>query len=381
VNAPLIIISPCFPPQRGGLADHTVKLAQGLSASREVSVLTSIGGASGDGFRVCPTVRNWKSPKAVLRAVGQLPVEAKILWQYVPHMYGHGGVNPGLAVVMRALRRQGRAQCLIAHEIASALSWRPHWLAYALAHRYQWRHILEHTEGIGISTEAWLEEWCRRAPQTRHKFFLAPSPSNIPVAPVGPDHARGWRQDVGLAEATQVIAYFGTLCRFRQFEWILAAWVQSQAQGRRVGLVAVGDRPAEEVPGELRPLFRPLGYLPAAEVSAALQAVDVLALPFADGVAERRTTFMAGLSHGCAILTTLGPSTGATLRHREFFQGVEADRKEEFVEQLRELLCQDVLRRKLGQAARQAYAQRYDWPKLIETVEEKLARMRRHEPS
>lgn len=375
LNSPLIIISPDCPPRRGGVADHTVELARGLSAGRDVTVLTSVSGAPGNGFRVSPTVSNWQSPKAVLQAISQLPVGAGILWQYVPQMYGRGGANPGLTAVMRALRRAGRIQCLIAHEIAAPLSWWPNRLAYAVAHRYQWRQILKHVDVIGISTEAWLEEWGRRVPGYQPKFFLAPSPSNIPVVAVRPDHVQEWRRKEGLGNATHVVGYFGTLHLSKRFGWILAAWVKSQAGGRRVGLVTMGDRPTQRTPDDLKHLFKPLGYLSASEVSVALQAVDVLALPFADGVAERRTTFMAGLSHGCAIITTIGPDTGHSLRQGKFFRGIEAHQDQEFTEQLLELLEDRALGHKLGQAARQAYEHCYSWPKLVNTMNEQFARV------
>ena len=46
------------------------------------------------------------------------------------------------------------------------------------------------------------------------------------------------------------------------------------------------------------------GQLPATVVSAELAACDVLLMPYLDGASLRRGTLMAGLAHGCAIVTT-----------------------------------------------------------------------------
>jgi glycosyltransferase involved in cell wall biosynthesis len=46
------------------------------------------------------------------------------------------------------------------------------------------------------------------------------------------------------------------------------------------------------------------GYQPETEVSADLAASDLLLMPYEDGASLRRGALMAGLAHGCAIVTT-----------------------------------------------------------------------------
>ena len=121
-------------------------------------------------------------------------------------------------------------------------------------------------------------------------------------------------------------------------------------------------------PPELQALYHPLGYLPADQVSAALQGIDVLALPFVDGVSERRGSFMSGLSHGCAIVTTHGHSTGPTLRNADFFQAVAEGQREAFAHSVTALLKDECAWRQLGQRAEAAYRNRYDWPRLAEII-------------
>jgi glycosyltransferase involved in cell wall biosynthesis len=103
-----------------------------------------------------------------------------------------------------------------------------------------------------------------------------------------------------------------------------------------------------------------------------LHAADVLALPFIDGVSERRTSFMAGLSHGCAVVTTLGHNTGPTLRAADFFASCDATDRAAFVEHVKLLLADDAALQRLRAAAKRAYAERYDWPRAIASLERVL---------
>src|SRR4029077_3814882 len=57
-----------------------------------------------------------------------------------------------------------------------------------------------------------------------------------------------------------------------------------------------------------------LGYVGSADVSTALQACDVAALLYREGVSERNTTLQAALEHGLPVVTTDGPATADSLR-------------------------------------------------------------------
>lgn len=368
-----VVVSPLFPPQPGGLADHTERLAAELGAWAKVTVLTSAGPAAESGrFAVRPAMRDWRDAQALKAALEEASTEGPILWQYVPHMYGRGGVNSAVPAVMAALRACGRRQAVIAHEIAAPFSPWPQRFWYALAHRGQWRQVLRHADRVGISTEAWLEAQRSHTPEFRDKLCLVPSPATIPVASLEEGFAGRWRASRGWPAELPVLGCLGSLCASERFAWVRTAWQQAQQPGRPVGLVTAGQPPA---PGQLsgqEPLACSLGYAPAAEVSRALQMTDVLLLPFLDGASERRTTFMAGLSHGRAIVTTLGHNTGPTLRRADFFRAVDARQEKGFAAVVAELLADGPQRARLGEAGRQAYARDYDWPKVAARVADLL---------
>jgi hypothetical protein len=52
-----------------------------------------------------------------------------------------------------------------------------------------------------------------------------------------------------------------------------------------------------------------LGILPAFQVSLSFRAMDLHLAPFIDGVSTRRGSFLVGMQHGVAGLSTFGPLT------------------------------------------------------------------------
>lgn len=353
----VVIVSPLFPPGHGGLPDHTERLAFELAKHTQVTVLTSLDRQRREPFTVRDTVSRWNDAESLTAQALEAGGEGvTTVWQYVPHMYGRGGVNFAVPRVMGTLRAQGRRQLVIAHEIAAPFGWRPHHAWYALAHRLMWRGVKRHADAVGISTEAWLPA------DGDARFFLAPSPSNVPVLPLPDGHRTAWRAGKRLPGAGPVFAYFGTVSAAKQFDWVLRAWRAARRAAPDTSLVVIGAGPEPAMDAAERAHYRALGYLAADEVSRALQAVDVLVLPFVDGASERRGSFMAGLAHGCCVLSTTGHNTGPTLRRARFLRATPAGAPAAFEAAAAALARDPAPRLELGVAARAAYAEHYDWP-------------------
>jgi len=361
----IVLVSDLLPPKRGGLADHTHRLATELSATHPVSVLTSPGAGPSERYQVRSSIGDWKDLDWIMAELSEYPNDSILLWQYVPHMYGRGGANRNLPRLWRDLKKAGNRQVFIAHEIMADLDWRPSRLWYALQHRRQWRALVDAADAIPISTGRWVEEWSQRLPAMASKFSLLPSPTSIEPIAVGPDHAREWRMARGIAPEARILVYFGTIGPNKQLYWVINAWRAARAAGIPVVLTVIGGAPDLGLPPALREFYRPLGYLPAAEVSAALHASDLLALPFSDGVSERRTTLMAGLSHGLAVATTIGHGTGKELAQANFLGRCHANDEKTFVEMISALLRDDAQRRALAEGGRKANAENYSWPVAI----------------
>jgi glycosyltransferase involved in cell wall biosynthesis len=361
VKPPLVLVSGMHPPQTGGLADHTLELARRLAKHFALRVLTGPDARAQRPYALEARMPHWRSAAAIVQAVRACSDTGPVLWQYVPHMYGRGGVNLALPRAMAALRRLGRRQVVIAHEIQAGWSPWPHRCAYSLAHRWQWHQVVRAADAIGFSTEAWLMRWSAARRATAQRRFLLPSPSNFPVRPVPSRHREDWRRRHGLEPSVDIHATFGASLVAARLDWVLAAWRGTIAGPKPAALVVLGPAPHLASAGVPAALYRAPGFSPPGEVSEALQAADLLLLPFVDGVSERRSTFMAGLSHGCPVVTTVGPSTGPTLRGLRAFAACDRNDRAGWSGLVARLLADSSGRAALAKTGREIYVQEYDW--------------------
>ncbi len=148
-----------------------------------------------------------------------------------------------------------------------------------------------------------------------------PIGSNIAPAPP-PDFNRAqWRERLGIAPDTTLLAYFGFLNESKGATDLMRALREVVTRGLDAKLLMIGGQVGASDPtnvaylAQVKALVNTLGlsenvlwtdYAPAEQVSANLLACDIGVLPYRDGASPRRGSFMAALAHGLPIVTT-GP--------------------------------------------------------------------------
>lgn len=370
---PVVIFSDLLPPKRGGLADHTAALATHLhEAGHQVTVISSVGVGGVTPYMVRPVMDDWRDVALLAAELSAIPADAILLWQYVPHMYGHGGVNSQLPSFMGWLNRMGRRQVVLAHEIAADYSWHPGRFWFAWNHRQQWKKILRFANVIPVSTSRWVEDWSKRRPDVAKKLFTLPSPSSIPRATLPASDRLQWRREHRLPENAKVIAYFGTFNATKGVPWVIDGWRYSLRPNQPVAFVLIGAAPEIPLASDLRALYRPLGYVKPHEVSRALHAADIVALPFIDGVSERRTTVMAALDHGVAVATTTGHNTGSELAKADWLAQVKADDRNGYIRLMQELVHLDEKRNTIAAAGKAHHDREFSWPVVVKRLRERM---------
>jgi glycosyltransferase involved in cell wall biosynthesis len=113
---------------------------------------------------------------------------------------------------------------------------------------------------------------------------------------------------------------------------------------------------------------RATGQLPADEISHHLAACDLLIQPYPDGVSSRRTSFMAGLSHGKPIVTTAGHLTEPFWSQHSAVALAPAGDTRAFVEHVRRLSGDSGGRLRAGREAHQFYQEQFDLSRTIRAL-------------
>lgn len=402
----VIIVCPDYPPRRSGLADHTHRLAHSLSQNEvEVIVVTSrpveeSGPRPPEDAVRTTEVPGWggKGARVLLRVIRRQAPDWVII-QYVPHLYGRGGINLVMPLVWLWQRLRGNRLLLILHELyldfprlrwppdereaattLPSLSWKAAGFSHktsgfvrrgmiflkllvaALGQRLMLRLSLAASCAVAVSTEAWMREIRLLLGRRRVPVIHLPSPSAIDRIPVDRQRAR---TELGFAPEEIVLCSFGTWHVSKMSRRVLNSLAALLSEGKSARLLAIGPESekllalADE---KLCPHILAPGYLDAEAVSRALQASDLFLAPLSDGVSTRRTTVMAALEHGLPVVTTDGRLTDEIFRQSDALRLVPVDDAAAFLAEVRALAEDPSARHALGQRGRQLYEAHFSWP-------------------
>jgi glycosyltransferase involved in cell wall biosynthesis len=195
------------------------------------------------------------------------------------------------------------------------------------------------------------------------------------VIPLGSAVASGQGPVSFFSAGPRAVVHFGTVMPNKGWETLLPAWNLLRAQGCTLALDVPGEletgryayhRRIEKLirqaglPGQVR--F--LGYLPPSGVRRAFaQSCGMAVLPFRGGARLNRSSLVAALAAGLAVVTTRPPQPLEGLRHGKNIWLVEPGDAGALAAGVRRLAEDPRLRRRLQAGARRA-ARRFAWPRI-----------------
>ncbi len=352
------IITGEYPPNDGGVAGHSAVMAAALAGCGE-NVHVWCPGSSGASSDGCVTVhRDLGALRlADLRRVSAaLGGRRRLLVQWVPHAFGRRSLNVAFCRWLLQRRRQGDEIDVIVHEPFLPFAGGVKVRCAAAAHRLMTACVLRSATRVWITIRAWEQYLRPYAPKRDLGFRWLPVPSTIPVVCSTPAQRSGRPGELLIGSLPTGEPYAEQVLRSSILP-LLAA--NPLARLLLIGRRSEAARAALAGEGAVAGRIHATGPVDVAELSRNVAACDVAVQPYADGVCGRRTSAMAFLAHGRALVTTDGRFTEDEWRDHAVAL-LPAATPGGVRQSIEHLMADAAELERLARAGRELYATRFD---------------------
>ena len=309
------LVTPESPPQIGGVADFTRVIATALAAGgHDVHVWSPTPADEIAGVSVHSLHDGYAARRlgALDRALDAFEGPRRLFVQWVPHGYGYNSLNIPFCLWVWRRARLGDVVDLMVHE--PFLPFAPGRLRQnggAIVHRLMLMVMLRAATRVWVSTPSFLPMVRPFGPRKAVPYTWLPIPSPIPRGDTAAD-VRDRRR--ALAGAHPTIGYFGTASPLVTgvLEEVIAGIAKRRPDVKFVllgrGTEGLARTLESKTPGLAQAIVA-RGMRSTDDLSALIQCCDLFVQPYPDGVSARRTTLMALLDHGRAIVASRGIRT------------------------------------------------------------------------
>ena len=370
------IITGEYPPDPGGVSDYTQLVARGLvKASDEVHVWAPgrEGTPSNDEGVSVHRLKERFDPKGLAelsRGLDDVPGEKRILLEYVPNAFGWKAMNmPFTAWIAR--RRE--KLWVMFHEVAtpwdSGAKRRARDLLLGAVTRAEAIAIATRADHMFVSVPAWEKLLRGFVPKFRGADW-SPIPSNTPTEPEPEQLARKLEAKRKDGANVKWIGHFGTYGESitKMLAPMLVALIEKDESRFAMLLGRRSDTFARTLPAHLQKRVRAQGAQTPAQIAANLAACDVVLQPYPDGISSRRTSAMAGVALGRAVVSHEGAQTESIWRERHAVVLARDESTEAFVHATGPLLHDPPLAASIGEKARALYQEQFSIERTIERL-------------
>lgn len=364
---------------RGGVGAYTAELAHALTnAGVRVSVVTTQQAQTplyqAAPVVIYPVIGRWGG--RIWQQIPHLAQQIGATWLHVQYQTAAFAMNPAINLAPNQWRRYAKR-----HAYPLQVAWTyhdllvPYLFPKAGTHLRRWVTLRPvQTSQLVIATNEgdYQKLAAATGPATRLKI---PIGSNIQLHELAPEVRATGSSQRAYGDQPLLLGYFGFLNRSKGGLTLVQTLHELVSQGYNAHLLMIGEKVGASDPTnyaylqEVEALIQQLGLvervqwtgpLSDAEVSYALQRVSVLLMPYVDGASLRRGTLMAGLAHGCAIVTTTPQSPLPELVDGRDLLYVPPEAPHLAANAVRRLANEPALRQALQVGARRQ-SQRFTW--------------------
>ena len=362
-----------YPPDVGGISDHTAQLAAGLAAAGDEVHVYCPGPRrpASDAVRVHAVLGSFSSADLARtdQELDMSPGPRRLVVQWVPHGFGQRSMNLGFCLWVARRARAGDLVDIVVHEPYLEFGWAPvRHLAMALMHRLMTTVLLRAADRVWISTPAWEPRLRPYALGRAIEMRWLPVPGCETMVRVP-----GNTSTIYEAPGRTLVGHFGT------YGEAVAALLEERLPGVMDGpsgpvlllLGAGGEAFATRLLArypQWRGRVHATGYQSPELLDGHLAACDVLMQPYPDGITVRRTSAMAAMARGRAVVTTSGHLTEPLWPDQGAVALVDVGDATRFTAEVNRLLNDLPARRQLETRARAAYDAHFSVDRLIHTL-------------
>ena len=312
----MLFVTGEYPPMVGGVGRFTAELARALQAQgARIAVLTDkqvTASTESDAVRVLPQRDRWGW--GILTDIPDCARAVGAEWVHVQYQTAAYGMHPAINALPYFLRRHGLRAAWTYHDLRV-----PYLFPKAGARLRNWvtRLPLRAADAVVVTNQS---DWESVQGQVqRGQLHRIPIGSDIESRQFSAEERVQRRAARGYGSEQLVLGYFGFLNASKGGLTLIETLASLAGEGWDVHLLMIGERVGASDGTNFRYLQRVeaaisehgldgrvqwTGHQSDAEVAADFNAIDVLVMPYEDGMSMRRSTLTAALANGCAIVTT-----------------------------------------------------------------------------
>ena len=370
---------------RGGLTHYAFNLSSALAErGHEVTLITAAayeldGRSVPPGLAIVKVLGRWgaklgsRGPGFLRRALARLEALADALRVAVrvrrerPDVAHLHSTNPAALAYLTALRWTGVPLVATAHVVT------PHERIPLQTPVYRRIHrtpdlVIAHSQADGRRLEdefALAQESVEVIPHGEYGFFERGGRTV---------DRREARRRLGLAEAEEVVLFFGYIREYKGLDLLLDAWPAIQQRRAAARMLIAGDpvrlssarRQELEEQAEALGAVHRFAYIPFADVATYFAAADLLVMPYRS-ISQSGVLYLA-LSVGLPVVATRVGALPELLYHGESALLVPPECPGELAEALTAALGDPELLQRLARGGRRL-AREHSWPAIAETTE------------
>jgi glycosyltransferase involved in cell wall biosynthesis len=378
----IALVSGEFPPMEGGVGAFTQELARALDAQRqEVHIITSRTAdpdSSKQRFGRLPEPRDlgfaqlhaaigrWRWPSVSTIADLTLRYEFDVVnIQYQAAAYNMN--SPAINLLPWRLK----------HLVRTIVTFHDLRIPYLFPKAGKFRNMaisLMARQSAGIITTN-SEDFVQLKNKLDTPLTTIPIGSNIKVYRPNHIEIEEVRDNLGLHGDDILLGYFGFINESKGADLLVETFATLPSNYHLVfigGQTGASDETNKAFASQVREMIEKAnlgdrihwtGYMSDNRVSTFLEAVDLIVMPYRDGVSLRRGTLMATLAQGCASVTTIPTSPVPELVHGKNIWLVPRKNGEALSEAITVLMQDDALRMKLKNGAKRL-ANNFTWDEI-----------------